>query len=49
MRIGCKGLSKECASSEILSVMADLHNDAMYDGLGKTSAAGHRKCMGNRP
>ena len=27
--------------------MADLHNDAAYKGWGKTSAAGHRECMGN--
>ena len=28
--------------------MADLHNDVMYEGwTGKTSAAGHRACMGN--
>ena len=28
-------------------VMADLHNDVTYEGWGKTSAAGHRECMGN--
>ena len=28
-------------------VMANLHNDVMYEGWGKTSAAGHRECMGN--
>ena len=27
--------------------MADLHNDVTYEGWGKTSAAGHRECMGN--
>ena len=27
--------------------MADLHNDVTYKGWGKTSAAGHKECMGN--
>ena len=27
--------------------MADLHDDVTYDGWGKSSAAGHRECMGN--
>ena len=27
--------------------MADLHDDVTYEGWGKTSAAGHRECMGN--
>ena len=32
----------------ILSItMADLHDDVMYEGWGKSSAAGHRECMGN--
>ena len=24
-----------------------MHNDVTYEGWGKTSAAGHRECMGN--
>ena len=27
--------------------MADLHDDVTYEGWGKSSAAGHRECMGN--
>ena len=27
--------------------MADLHDDATYEGWGKSSAAGNRECMGN--
>ena len=27
--------------------MANLHDDVMYEGWGKSSAAGHRECMGN--
>ena len=27
--------------------MADLHDDVTYEGWGKTSAGGHRECMGN--
>ena len=27
--------------------MADLHVDVTYKGWGKSSAAGHRECMGN--
>ena len=27
--------------------MADLHDDITYKGWGKSSAAGHRICMGN--
>ena len=27
--------------------MADLHDDVMYESWGKSSAAGHRECMGN--
>ena len=27
-------------------IMADLHDDVMYEGWGKSSAAGHRECMG---
>ena len=26
---------------------ADLHDDVTYEGWGKSSAAGHRECMGN--
>ena len=26
---------------------ADLHDDVTYQGWGKSSAAGHRECMGN--
>ena len=35
------------ALGDDVSIMADLHNDVTYEGWGKTSAAGHRECMGN--
>ena len=28
-------------------IMADLYDDVTYKGWGKSSAAGHRECMGN--
>ena len=33
--------------SELYPSMADLLNDVTYKGWDKTSAAGHRECMGN--